>query len=192
MSVCARVCTCVYRPELGAGTFGPEAPAVTPQDSAVPATADSQRSSAQTLFLANFSFSPLLLRPLPLRQIKCSSRRKTEAKGKERSSNADVCSPGGSLLFTLKEVDFSVFSDSSRTSAGANGASWPSSLLKRSPNHRNQHPREESVEWFCTVTRHGTLVCTLESRVPPPEPASSEHRTPAARAAWGGHPALAA
>lgn len=58
-------CVCVYRPELQAGTFGPEAPAVTPQDSAVPATADSQRSSAQTLFLANFSFSPLLLRPLP-------------------------------------------------------------------------------------------------------------------------------
>lgn len=43
------------------------------------------------------------------KEIKCSSRRKTEAKGKERSSKSDVCSPGGSLLFTLQEVDFRYF-----------------------------------------------------------------------------------
>lgn len=132
--VCVRVRVCVCRPKLRAGTFGPEAPAVTPQDSAVPATVDSQGSSAQTLFLANFSFSPLLLRPPSPQQIKCSSRRKTEAKGKERSSNTEVCSPGGSLLFTHQEVDFSVFSDSPRTSAGANGAFWPSSQLLEKNN----------------------------------------------------------
>lgn len=176
------MCTCVYRPELRAGTFEPEAPAVTPQDSAVPATADSQRSSAQTLFLANFSFSPLLLCPLPLQQIKCSSRRKTEAKGKERSSNADVCSPGGSLLFTQKEVDFSAFSDFPRTSAEANGAFL--NQLFSSQKKKKSKNTEISIRGIRGEVLHGDAPrdsrlhfgksCSLRNRCPRSTDPSSE------------------
>lgn len=77
---------CVCRLELPAEAFGSEAPAVTPRHPAVPSTADSQRSPAQTLFLANFSFSSLLLPHLlllRLQQMNAPGEGKLKRKGRK-------------------------------------------------------------------------------------------------------------
>lgn len=128
--------------------------------------------------------------PPPPQQIKCSSRRKTEAKGKERSSKSDVCSPGGSLLFTLQEVDFRYFLILLAPLLGQTEPFGSARLFskKKKKTTSKSASEESTVEKFCTVTRHGILLCTLESSVPSGTGVLGP-QTPVRRS---GHPALAA
>lgn len=173
--VCVRVCACVcvYRPELQAGPFGPEAPAVTLQDSAAPASADSQRSSAQTLFLANFSFSPLLRLPPSFSRLNASPE--GTPKRKERKEALTRTSAALVALYCLpfRKWTFRYFLILLAPPLGQTEPFGPLLLFsKQTPKSASE---ESTIERFCT-TCHRILLCTLENRVPSRAGVGAAHR----------------